>query len=994
MVAERRQLTILNCDMVGSTKLSEELDPEVFEVIIQSFIDLSVVVIERNNGVFAINTGDGYEAYFYSGTGTPSTAYAIECGLDIQHSLQEHTAQTNHPISVRVGITTGQVVLSPHKIGSNIEADIAFGRPVSLAARLQSAAEPGSVYVDEATRQSAEPYFNFIQVGKKSLKGIDQPVVVWRVGSHRQAQSRFEAQISKLSPLVGRTKELDKLLSLWELSLGETGKSVVIVGEPGIGKSRLVYEMCKKVGVQSIDLQCLENHENTPLHPWTRLFESISDVNPRDLKESRIVKLESGIQKALPLRPEHTHTLLSVMVHSSNGEGAVDGMATQKLIELCAGIVDGIQELAKDSPQLVIIEDVHWLDPTTKMLISMLLDSIKSKNIFVLATSRPGNQEYLKNSQFEQIQLERLSHEQTVELAMTEIEGVLTDRIDEIVRWADGNPLFIEEIAKGAVNENDFNMQRHSEVQSSRGISSMVPFSLQELLLARLDQLGSAKQVAQVASIIGRDFDLDTLCLLREQPPEVLKEDLVLLVREGILLADSTREDIYTFKHALIHDVVTRNLLDRDAVALHRRLSAIYISDFPEMQNSQAQEIAYHLTCAREWIEATKYWLKAGTNAKNTGSHLEAIGRFENGLDAVNNLEDCNESLQMKVHIQLILGQAISAHYGPINTDGYSAFESAIEIGNRIDDANSVVSALTYLMWLKFDAGQFQVTLTTAAQLTNYAQKAGNYQAAALGFLGIAMCQFGMGQFESARESLEKSISFLEYNFELVEGYPGKSYTYLGIVTHILGDPVEASRLCEYSIELNEDRGFYDLAAALGNSLYLNVMQHDLERMESTSERLIEIANRAGYVKWYYQGEFFLGSVQAARGDVTGLGKMNEAISRFEKSEELVELSIFYGLLADRYLIFGEVDQAVYWVDKGLDLAKVYGECFVQAPLLRLKARCMLLLKNAEDNSELEEILRSADKIATEQGAVVWQKLEQDAEGRCKISDPKINFPF
>ncbi len=993
MVAERRQLTILNCDMIGSTKLSEELDPEVFEVIIQSFIDLSVVVIERNNGVFAINTGDGYEAYFYSGTGTPSTVYAIECGLDIHRSLKAHTAKNNHPISVRVGISTGQVVLSPHKIGSNTEADIAFGRPVSLAARLQSAAESDAVYVDESTRQSAEPYFNFIQVGEKILKGIHQPVIVWKVDSHRQTQSRFETHISKLSPLVGRSEELHKLQNFWDLSTEGTGQSVVIIGEPGIGKSRLVYEACKKIDFQSIDLQCLEHHENTPLHPWTRLFESVSNVNPRESTESRLEKLESGIGKFLPLNTEHTQTLLSVMVQSSSGNEEVEGLASQKLTELCAAIVDGIQKLADDSPQLVVIEDVHWIDPTTKTLVSMLLETIESKKIFVLATSRSGYQEYLDSTRFEQMHLDRLSHDQTIELAMTEIEGVLTDRIDAIVRWADGIPLFIEEIAKGAVNDDILGIQKHAEVQSSRGISSIVPISLQELLLARLDRLGTAKQVAQVASIIGRDFDLETLSLLREQPRETLEHDLEVLVSEGILLADSLRSERYTFKHALIHDVVTRNLLDRDAIALHRQLSAIYISDFPQMENSQAQEIAYHLSCAREWIEATKYWLKAGQNAKNTGSHLEAIGCLESGLEAVKNLDDSIESLQIKAHLQLILGQAISAHYGPINTGGYAAFESAIEIGKKIDDSNSVVSALTYLMWLNFDAGQFEVTLTTAAKLTDFAQKAGNYQAAALGFLGIGMCQFGMGHFVSARESLEKSISFLKFTFEQVEGYPGKSYTYIGIISHILGDPAEAFRLCKYSIELNEDRGVYDLAAALGNSLYLNVLQHDLDEMEATSVRLIELANKAGYVKWYHQGAFFLGSVQAARGDVMGLEKMNEAISRFEKSEELVELSIFYGLLADRYLIFGEVEQAIHWVDKGLDLAKVYGERFVEAPLLRLKARC-LLIKKTDEVSEASAMLTSANEIAIEQGALAWQRSEQDVDTINSNSDSDAHFPF
>ena len=201
--------------MVGSTVLAEELDPEVFEVLIKSFFGLSVEVIERNNGVFALNAGDGFDAYFYPGTGSPGAVYAIECGLDIQRSLKSLNAKSEHPISVRIGITTGQVVLSPHHASSNVEVDIAFGKPAHLAARVQSAAEPWEVYVDDATKDSASPYFNFDSAGSKILKGFAKPVSLWRVDSPRQSESRFQASLSSLSSFVGRSEEMCKLCLLY-----------------------------------------------------------------------------------------------------------------------------------------------------------------------------------------------------------------------------------------------------------------------------------------------------------------------------------------------------------------------------------------------------------------------------------------------------------------------------------------------------------------------------------------------------------------------------------------------------------------------------------------------------------------------------------------------------------------------------------------------------------------------------------------------------------
>jgi len=324
---------------------------------------------------------------------------------------------------------------------------------------------------------------------------------------------------------------------------------------------------------------------------------------------------------------------------------------------------------------------------------------------------------------------------------------------------------------------------------------------------------------------------------------------------------------------------------------------------------------------------------KAGVSARDTGSNLEAIGRLKLGLDAVNQLEDRLDAQKLQVEIELILGQIISAHYGPINQEAYKAFEKVVEIAEPLGDEVSVVSALTYLMWLHFDAGEFKVTLDAAAKLTDHARKVGNHQAAALGLLGAGMCQFAMGEFARAKVSLEESLLYLEHEFEHVEGYPGKAYTYLGFITHIQNDAEKAFALCKQSIEISEDKAPYDLAAALGNSLYLNVLQHDLKTMEETSTRLMQMSEKTGFIKWYYQGAFFYGSILAAKGDSAGLKMMKEAIDRFEQSEELVELSIFYGLLADRYLMHGAYHEANHWVDKGLNLVSTFGECFVEAPI-------------------------------------------------------------
>ena len=978
MAAEKRRLTILNCDMVGSTILAEELDPEVFEVIIQSFIDLSVEVIERNHGVFALNTGDGYEAYFYPGTGSPGAVYAIECGLDIQRSLETLNQTSEHPISVRVGIATGQVVLSPHKLSSNVEVDIAFGKPAHLSARLQSAAEPWEVYVDEATKESASPYFNFYNAGSKLLKGFNQPVNLWRVDSQRRSESRFQATLSSLSPLVGRHYENTQLDAYWKKAEAGNGNAVAVVGEPGIGKSRLVYEACNRIQQPPTMLQCLENHENTPLRPWTRLFESTSEISPRDSVSQRREKLSSTLQDLLPLPPEHQQALLSLMVHSADSEvfeTTENTSPKQKLELLCDAIVDAMLLLAEKQPQLIVIEDLHWIDPTSEMLLENLLRKSRSAKIFVLLTSRPEKLNYLSTLKIDQIPLNRLTYSETMELAMSEMQGLVSERVEDIVRWADGIPLFVEEIVKSSIASSNTIPVTDEQSTLNNEFRPAVPNSLQDPLLARLDRLGDAKQLAQVASVIGREFDLETLGLLQAAKQTKIQENIDQLVDAGIFLTLDNSGNNLTFKHALIQDVVYKNLLDRDAKELHRRLAKIYQEEFGDIQSSRPEVIAHHFNMANEWEPAAQLWLEAGISARDTGSNLEAIGRLEHGVAAASQLKDQPHAQRLRVQIELILGQVISAHYGPVNQDGHKAFENVVEIARTLGDEVSIVSAQTYLMWLHFDSGEFEVTLSAAAKLTEYAKKVANHQAAALGLLGAGMCQFAMGDFVQAKASLEESLSFLEHEFEHIEGYPGKAYTYLGFITHIQGNADKAFNLCNQSIEISEDKAAYDLAAALGNSLYLNVIQHDLTTMEATSSRLMSLSEKTGFIKWYHQGAFFYGSVLAARGDESGLAMMREAIDRFEQSEELVELSIFYGLLADRYLMHNEIKEANQWVDKGLNLVKTFGECFVEAPLLRLKARC--LKKTDPHNSIDADILfKRADQVADTQQASIWQATQ------------------
>ncbi|MCI0429906.1 MAG: AAA family ATPase [Rhodospirillales bacterium] len=958
------------------------MDPEDFEVLMTIFFETCKTIVEDHRGAFAHHTGDGFTAYF----GSPRTQgrnaqEAIACGRAVIEALSQQTFPKATRIEVRIGIATGLVVLSTINRQNNLSNAFAVGAAVHLAARMQALASPGAVCVDATTYHLARRYFQFTDHGIHMLKGFAEPHHAWQVGNARPVEFRFEERREHLTPLVGRNRELDLLHERWRLAQQGSGQAVLITGEPGIGKSRLVFEFIERIAPNrpALVFQCLEDHENEPLHPWISHMRHAAQVAPNEPVEERRRKVGAFFDQAFPgcdwLRP----FVLSLVAQDGDEPNAQDDSnPTRRLDALRAAIVDRIVALQDDAAKVVVVEDIHWIDASSEEILTSLVERAAKTRVLVLATCRRDRAFGKASPHVTHLPIDRLSAVQTVKLASHIVEGIELPEsvLAQVVERSDGIPLYIEEMARTASKTGNVKWIGPTAQEGGNGTSDLllpIPDTLQGTLLARLDGLGESRELAQIASVVGREFEVDVLTKLASWPKDALERDLRTLVESGLVrLLNPSMDTTFEFKHALIREAAYNSLLRRDAVNLHSALARIYEHDYPELRNARPEMLAQHLTVSGRWLDAASLWLQAGLSAKEIGSTIEAMTRLDRCLRCLESAGSSPEALAIRMRCQMARGAVINSHFGPVEQSAHDALSEAATLAERIQDASAMIESLISLSFLKYNSGDFSAASMVAQQTIDYGARHGNERASAIGLVSAGMCSFATGRFHEAQARLEEAQVLLSRGNERAETYEGLALVYLALTAHILGNTEEANNLCAVAIELARHRRASDLAAALGNSLYLLCMQGDVEQTRRTCNELAQLAEEKGFLMWYHHARFFLGWACALGGDRGGLEMMEASMNRFRNAHELVEQSFFYGVLAERYLSVGCPERALENVERGLGLVSGLGERFFEAPLLRLKARCLSGGPDAATAQEIAELFARAEELAKRQGAAAW----------------------
>ena len=607
--AERRQLTVMFADLVGSTELSQQLDPEDLREINRAYQDAAKAAIEHFDGFVARYMGDGVLAYFgYPQAHEDDAERAVRAGLDLTNAVPG--LATPVKLSVRVGIATGPVVVGDI-IGEGASQESAVvGETPNLAARLQGMAGGNAVVIGDQTRHLSGGAFVYGDLGEHSLKGFDGLMHAWEVRGESVSASRFEAlHGDDLGAFIGREHDLGMLLERWDRAIGGEGQAVLVSGEAGIGKSRVANALREQLADTThvrVGHQCSPHHTNSALYPFILQLERASDFEASDGDETKLQKLEALLSRgSISAGPDALCMLATLLSISTQVRfPPIELTPQEQKAKTIEALIDQLVGLADDAPVLWVFEDAHWADPTSRELLEQTIDRLQDLRVLAVITARPEYEPaWVGLGQASALPLGRLSRNQSRALIENLADGKALPEVvlEQIIGNTDGVPLFVEELTKTVLESGLLigHADRYELLGPLRHVA--IPSTLQDSLMARLDRLGDAKRVAQSAAAIGREFTRELLARVMSEDAVSLEQSLRQLTEAGMLfLRGVAPRARYVFKHALVQETALDSMLRRTRQAVHKRIAEVLEAEFPTVSVSEPEVLAHHYSEAGE----------------------------------------------------------------------------------------------------------------------------------------------------------------------------------------------------------------------------------------------------------------------------------------------------------------------------------------------------------------------------------------------------------
>jgi class 3 adenylate cyclase len=701
--AERRQLTVMFCDLVGSTPLASRLDPEDLREVIGAYHECVAKTVGQYNGFVARYMGDGVLVYFgYPQAHEDDAERAVRAGLAQIEAIRH--LRTPERLQIRIGISTGLVVVGELiRSGETQEWDI-VGETPNLAARLQTLAEADTVVIAPTTRRLLGNLFEYRDLGAVQLKGFAEPLLAYQVLRPGTMESRFEALRSWRTPLAGRGEELDLLRRRWEQIRTGQGRVVLLSGEPGIGKSRLAGALSEHIETEThtrLRYFCSPYHQGSALYPFIVQLERAAGFARDDTGERKLVKLRELL--APGARSDREFELLAELL-SLPSAAAEHYLSPQRQREmLFEALLHQLTALAQSRPVLMVFEDAHWIDPTSRELLDLTLDRVTRLPVLLVVTFRPEFQHAWSGQPHVTVMaLSRLGGRDGAALVerLASNAGLADDTVDEIVERADGVPLFLEELTKAVLESGDRD-NRTAAVLAARPLPGLaIPATLHASLIARLDRLGPiAKEIGQIGAVIGRDFGYDLIEQVAQRPAAELRSGLNRLAEAGLLFCRGVvPQSSYLFKHALVQDAAYGTLLRARRQELHALVAAVLEQQFADLVERQPELLAHHLTAAGDTERAVDQWLKAGLHAAARLAHLEALRHFDRGLATLAALPGGSARDGREIELQLARGLSLFTAGGYSSAGAAEAYARARELAEQRGDPHQLFMAV-YGLW-------------------------------------------------------------------------------------------------------------------------------------------------------------------------------------------------------------------------------------------------------------------------------------------------------
>jgi class 3 adenylate cyclase/3',5'-cyclic AMP phosphodiesterase CpdA len=677
--AERRQLTVLFCDLVDSTVLASQLDPEELREVVRAYQEACAKVIARFEGHIAQYLGDGLLVYFgYPLAHEDDAQRAVRAGLGIIEALGQLNTRLAQErgvhLAVRLGIHTGLVVVGEVGGGTRQE-QLALGETPNLAARLQGIAAPNTLVVSAATVQLLGGFFTYQSLGTSVLKGLAQPVEVYQVLHESMARSRLEAAGSTgLIPLVGREQEVALLRERWAQVKEGMGQVVLLSGEAGIGKSRLVQVLKEHVATEPqawlTPCQCSPYHQNTALYPWIELLERVAlRFEREESPQQKLNKLEGFLVQYGLLLAEAVPLFASLLSLPLTADYAPLTLSPeQQKQKTMHAFLTILLRIAAQQPVLFVMEDLHWVDPSTLEFLNLLVDQGPTARILALLTFRPDfSPPWTGRSHLTQVTLPRLPRRQAAEMAgrVAHSKMLPAEVMEQVVARTDGVPLFVEELTK-MVLESGLLQEREERYELTGPLPPLaIPTTLHDSLMARLDRLATVKAMAQLGATLGREFSYALLQAVSPWDEGTLGRGLHQLVEAEFLYQQGLPpEATYRFKHALIQDAAYQSLLRSTRQQYHQRIAQVLEARFPERCETQPELLAHHYTEAGLAEQAMGYWQRAGQQASERSANLEAVSHFTTGIALLTTLPETPAHTQQALTLHIALGAALQIAKG------------------------------------------------------------------------------------------------------------------------------------------------------------------------------------------------------------------------------------------------------------------------------------------------------------------------------------------
>jgi class 3 adenylate cyclase/predicted ATPase len=1006
---------VLFCDLVSSTEFSARMDPENWRDVISQYEEMCARAIHRFDGFLAQRQGDGIVAYFgYPVAHEDASERAIRAALQIVETIGEVDAG-GATLQVRIGIATGLVVVSEVPA----EQSSAVGPTMNLAARLQTAAEPGSIVIADNTRRLAGARFTYEELGEHSLKGIATPVRIWRVAHVSDVEGRFDAAtVATLSPLVGREPELAVLRQRWERAREGHGQAVLLWGEAGIGKSRILHALRERLGARAsvvVRFQCSPYFTNSAFHPFNEYLERLLSVAKDESGRAALDGLDALVAgNRTPLLDAALFaSLLSLPVRDRYPP--LELAPVRQKEETMRAIVETIAATASRQPTLMLFEDLHWAGPTTMQVLDRLVERMYLLPMLLIVTSRPDLP--LRWTALEHVTTLSIARFTRAESAQL-VQGVAGNRIsgpalDLIVSKTDGVPLYVEELTRALLESSAFMVRCDDDAGGETVPAVPIPETLRDSLMARLDRLAPAKGVAQLGAVLGREFSVGMLRAIANMPDPQLDHALARLTHAGLIVPQGSEPEVsYAFKHALIRDAAYDSLLKSSRQQMHKTIASVLEERFAAIRDTKPELLAHHLTEAGLFDRAVPYWYEAGKKAVERSADLEGINHLKKGLELLKELPEGIERDRRELLLQTLLGNALMLTQGYAAPQVGSAFARARELCERVGETPQAFPVLRGLWLFYLVRAELSVARSIAEHLEQLAERAADPGLVLESDRALGVTCFYLGEFDSAWKHLHSVLALYDSERHrshafLYQADPAvASYSYGSTALWILGMPQQALARLQQGLHLADScKHAFSRAYALFHAALLYQLRQEIDLARQYADAGIE-QSKQGFPLWLAMAQMVRGWTQVEEGlPENGLDQMQQGFALYRKTGARVADTYTFWLLADACIKSGHHDEASKFIREGQEASKRTGERVFEAELHRLMGELTLHSSTSSARlTESETCFGQALDVARGQGAQAFElraatsmarvldELGRGTEARTLLADTYARF--